>query len=98
MQLDLQRMLLMNAAELAMRFSAGRSFDRKSDDPSQPSPFTTYLRKLIVHERRFVPVIRRGCVMMFDRSSWCVGLRERMTRRGTAKSRPFKQFTKGTRR
>ena len=98
MQLDLQRMLLMNAAELAMRFSAGRSSDRKSDEPSQPSPFTAYLRKLIVHERRFVPVIRRGCVMMFDRSSWCIGLRERMTRRGTAKYRPVKQFEKGTRR
>ena len=93
MQLDLQRMLLMNAAELAMRFSAGRS-----SEPCQSSPFTTYLRKLIVHERRLVPVIRRGCVMMFDRSSWCIGLRERMTRRGTAKYRPFKQFTKGTRR
>ena len=92
MQLDLQRMLLMNAAELAMRFSAGRSFDRKSDGPIQPSPFTSYLRKLIVHEQRLMPVIRRGCVMMFDRSSWCISLRERMTRRGTAKSRPVNQL------
>ena len=89
MQLDLQRMLLMNAAELAMRFSAGRSSEGKSDGPSQPSPFATYLRKLIAHERRLMPVIRRGCVMMFDRSSWCIGLRERMARRGTAKYRPF---------
>ena len=98
MQLDLQRMLLMNAAELAMQFSAGRPFDRGSGGCVQRRPFSAYLRKLIAHERRLMPVIRRGCVMMFDRSSWCVGLRERMTRRGTAKSRPLKQFTKGTRR
>ena len=94
MQLDLQRMLLMNAAELAMRFSAGRSFDRKSDGPSQPSPFTTYLRKLIAHERRLVPVVRRGGVRMFDRSSWCIALREKMSRRGNV--RPAHQFKKGT--
>ena len=92
MQLDLQRTLLMNAAELAMRFSAGRSFDRGSGGRNQPSPFAAYLRKLILHERRLLPVIRRGCVMMFDRSSWCIVLRERMTRRGTANSCPVNQL------
>ena len=68
--------------------------NRRTRRQVEPDLLHKFVVIRIAHERRLVPVVRRGCVRMFDRSSWCIALREKMSRRGTV--RPAHQFKKGT--